>query len=333
MKKTFIAFILFFVYFWSYGQLSVAVTASSDTINFGDEVELTYKLNVPEGVDITSLDFSPLKECLNLVHQQSPTELDSIMDIDVTDGGVFGINNNNLIVTKDKLNGAMPLSGTIKARISSVGVLDLPRPIIGRLSGGEEMLLSSPRLFVKPVGGALEDINPNWGIITEAVTWKDYLKYVYIVLGLILGALGIYYILPYLKKDNEEIRVEEVKVKLPADVIAVKDLNSLKQKELWQNGETKAYHTELTRIMRQYIEDRYGIQALEMTSNQLKREMNIQEIDSSIVLRFDDILQIADKVKFAKGNAGPEMNIQFMEDAFNIVAETKPVKIEEEEEK
>lgn len=318
--------------FWSSAQLSIAVSASSDTINFGDEVQLSFKINVPEGVDITSLDFTPLKECLNLVHQQSPTELDSIMDVDVTDGGPFQINNNNLIVTKERLNGEIPLTGTISARVSSVGVLDLPRPILGHLSGAQEMTLSSPRLFVKPIG-ALEDINPNWNIIEEEVSWKDYLRYLYIFLGVVVAGLIIYYLLPYLKKDKTELEYREPEIILPADVVAFRDLKLLKEQELWQNGDTKGYHTELTRIMRQYIEDRYKIQALEMTSSQLRREMNHQKLNSDIVRRFDDILQIADKVKFAKGDAGPELNVQFMDDAFNIVTETKEVITQEEEEK
>ncbi len=332
MIKGSITLILFFFVIISYGQLSIAVSANSDTINFGDEVQFTYKLNVPTGVDVTSLDFTPLRKCLNLVFQQAPTELDSIMDIDVIDGGAFNINNNNLVVTKDKLKGVIPLTGIIRVRVSSVGVLDLPRPIIGHLSGVEEMILASPRLFVKPIG-TLEDINPNWDIIEEEISWKDYLNYLYIFLGCVLFGLGLYFLLPYLKKDNAKVEVEKAEVILPADVVAFKDLNLLKEKELWQNGDTKGYHTELTRIMRQYIEDRYQVQALEMTSSQLKREMNQKEIDQNIVKRFDDILQIADKVKFAKGDAGPELNVHFMEEAFNIVVETKEVKIEEEEEK
>jgi len=314
-----------------FGQLSVAVSASSDTINFGDEVQLTYKINVPDGVDITSLDFTPLKESLNLVFDQSPTELDSIMDVDVIDGGPFQINNNNLIATKQGMNGEIPLSGTIRARVSSVGVLRLPKPILGHLSGVQEIILASPPLFVKPTN-SLEDLNPNWDIIKEEISWKDYLKYVYIFLGLVLAILGIYFLFKYMKKGEVKTEVKKVEIILPADVIAFRDLKALKEKELWQTGDTKGYHTALTRIMRQYIEDRYKIQALEMTSSQLKREMNQKEINPDIVGRFDDILLIADKVKFAKGDAGPELNIQFMEEAFNIVKETKVVKKEEEEE-
>ncbi|MEM9549465.1 MAG: hypothetical protein AAGA77_26075 [Bacteroidota bacterium] len=315
---------------WAMGQVSVAVSANTDTIYFGDEVELTIKLNVPNGVDVTSLDFTPIKECLNLIHHQMPAELDSIMDIDLLDGGAFNIDNDNLIATKEGLNGAIPKTGIIRLRVTSTGVLDLPRPRIGYLSGEEEMLLTTARLFVKPREG-MEDINPNWGIIEEERSWKDYLWYVYVVFGVLGIGAGVFALQKYLKRDKREEVVEEEKIKLPAHAIAIKDLDELKSKQLWQNGDTKGYHTELTRIMRQYLEDRFEINALEMTSSQLKRELKKVFLLPEIVMRIDDILQIADKVKFAKGNAGPEINERFMEEAYKIVDETKIIKKEQED--
>ena len=36
----------------TYGQISVEISADKDTINFGDEVQINYKINVPTGVEI-----------------------------------------------------------------------------------------------------------------------------------------------------------------------------------------------------------------------------------------------------------------------------------------
>lgn len=315
------------------GQLSVAVTASTDTIKFGDEVHLSFRLNVPEGVEITEVDFGSLKNCINLVYDQLPEELDSLMDIDVLDGGPFKIDNHNLISSKEKVKGEIPRQGTIRVRVSSVGAFELPRPAIVHASGEEEMLLSSGLLFVKPIG-TLEDLNPNWDIIEESSTWQDYLKYLYTLFGIIALVFLIYWLSRYFKKEKvEEVIEEKIEIIRPAHEVAIEDLNALKAQQLWQNGDTKGYHTELTRIMRQYIEDRYDIYALEMTSAQLKREMKTNGIQTAIITRFDDILMIADKVKFAKGSAGPEINQRFMDEAYGIVSETKNETNEEVEEK
>ena len=324
--------ILIFVFLshLTYGQISVAISADKDTINFGDEVQINYKINVPTGLEIDALDFNTLKELSNLVFEQYPENLDSLMDVDIIDGGVFKVDDNNLILSKDRLQGNIPLIGSIKLRVSSAGVMRLPKPNEVHSSGIQEMILTSPLLFVKSLG-EMEDINPNWNIIEEEVSWRDYLIYIYIYLGFAVFLLGLYFIITYLRKGKKGFNVSKVEIVLPADEKALRDLNLLKEKELWQNGDTKGYHTELTRVMRQYIEDRYSVQALEMTSSQLKREMKLQEVDPVIAKRFDDILQIADKVKFAKGSTGPELNVAFMEEAFNIVVETKEVIIEKEE--
>lgn len=310
-------------------QLSVAVDAIPDSIYFGDDIVLIYKVNVPTGTQLTSIDFSPLKEIENAAYQQDSVTFDEIMDVDIVDGGAFGINDVNLIISQQPDGSGLPLQGSVKIRISTIGAFLLPIPIINTTPAQAVMPLQRKPLYVLPRGQAIE-LNENKSIIEETISWKDYLKYLYGLLtavGLVL--LGIYLNKKF--KDNEE--KEEVivpEVKKPAHIIALKDLNELKSKQLWQSGEEKQYHTELTRVMRQYVEDRYDIQALEMTTSQLKNSMSKKGIGTAVISKFTDILQIADKVKFAKGKTGPEINERFMEDAIEIVNITKQVQIETE---
>lgn len=313
-----------------FGQLSVSVSTEKDTIDFGDELTIQYKINIPDGVEIEGLDFTSLKQAYNYGFGEMPEEFDSLMDIDIISGGEFGIDDYNLKVSKDKFQDGIPLSGSVRVRVSSAGLMKVPKPGLIHFSGVQELPLQTPHLYVRQFDG-MEDINPNWGIIEEKITWRDYLIYIYIYGGVAAFLLSLYFIITYLRKGKKGFNVQKVEIILPAHEIALRDLYELKANELWQKGDTKGYHTELTRIMRQYIEDRYEVQALEMTSNQLRREMKTKEIDEDIIRRFDDILQIADKVKFAKGNTGPELNIKFMEEALQIVEETKeiPSKVEE----
>lgn len=322
MIRSILVLALSFVSAMTFGQLSVSVSTDQDSINFGDVVRVTYQINAPQGAEIQSLDFSSLKTTQNLAYASYPDQLDSIMDIDIVDGGAFKIENSNLVARKTQE--PFPLKGEVTLRISSVGALFLPKPIINHNSGLQVLDLETPPLLVKPVN-ALDNLNPDWSIIEEQVSWRDYLIYLYMVLG-VLALIGVVFLLiKYLKKDKVEVSEVKEVVKLPAHEIALQSLTQLKEAELWQKGEMKAYHTELTRVMRQYIEDRYTIQALEMTSSQLKKELKTQGIPSDIIVRFDDILQIADKVKFAKGSTGPEINMKFMDEAFAIVNETKKV--------
>ncbi len=308
-------------------QLSVAVDAIPDSIYFGDDIVLNYKINVPQGVQLSSVDFGPLKEIENAAYEQDTTTFDEIMDVDIVDGGAFGINDANLIISQQPDGKGLSLKGAVKIRISTVGAFLLPIPLLNTSPAQAVMPLQRKPLYVLPRGQAVE-LNENKSIIEEEISWKDYLKYLYVLLGLgVLGLLGIYLSKKFKKSEDffEEI-IEEIK--RPAHIIAMEDLNGLKSKKLWQNGEEKQYHTELTRVMRQYVEDRYEVQALEMTTSQLKKSMSEKGIEISVISRFTDILQIADKVKFAKGVTGPEINEKFMGDAVEIVNETKQLAIE-----
>ncbi len=303
-------------------QLSVSVDAIPDSIYFGDDVALNYKINVPVGIEFISLDFNPLKEIKNAAYEQDSTTFDEIMDVDIVDGGVFGINDANLIINEQSTGKEIPRQGSIKIRISTIGAFLLPVPNLNTLPSQTVMPLQRKPLFVLPRGQALE-LNANKSIIEEEISWKDYLKYLY---G-ILGAAGLVLLVLYLNKKFKKTDgfVEELieEIRRPAHIIAIEDLNNLKSKQLWQNGEEKQYHTELTKVMRQYVEDRYEVQALEMTTSQLNRSMSEKGIKSGVISRVTDILLIADKVKFAKGKTGPEINERFMDDAFEIVSETK----------
>ena len=48
-----------------------------------------------------------------------------------------------------------------------------------------------------------------------------------------------------------------------------KQLEKLKQAQLWQNGKIKAYYSDLSDILRLYIENRYNSPALEMTTDEI----------------------------------------------------------------
>jgi len=129
----------------------------------------------------------------------------------------------------------------------------------------------------------------------------DWLKYL-LVLLLIAGFGALVYW--YIKKRQKE-KIEEEIYKTPIEK-ATSLLNNLEKKELWQHGEVKAYYSELTDIVRNYIEEAIDIPAMESTTSELieglktasqkkKMKLSKETIDSLFV-----VLKQADLVKFAK---------------------------------
>ena len=74
------------------------------------------------------------------------------------------------------------------------------------------------------------------------------------------------------------IRVEAPKI--PAHVTALEKLEKLKEEKLWQQGKLKLYYSELSDITRQYIEQRFYINAMEQVTDEIMysfRTVNINE--------------------------------------------------------
>lgn len=111
---------------------------------------------------------------------------------------------------------------------------------------------------------------------------------------------------------------------------AIKRLNELKQRKLWEQGEEKEYYTELTDILRRYLWRRFGINAVEMTSRQILESLSGNKEIKDKRVYFRQILDMADFVKFAKVRPLPDDNILAFDNALRFVEETKPVPQPEE---
>ncbi len=168
---------------------------------------------------------------------------------------------------------------------------------------------------------------------SEPYVFDDYKKYVwYGVIALFIIVLILYFAL---KKKKEEI--EEVVIpSLPPFEEAIQKLHELDEKLLWQNNQVKEYYSELTEIVRGFIERELKVPALESTTDELIETLTDFNDSKSIsttketIKKLRDLLREADFVKFAKSKPLSEQ-IEFnRKEAEEIVIELKPVKEEEE---
>lgn len=124
-----------------------------------------------------------------------------------------------------------------------------------------------------------------------------------LILHLILGLAGLIYW--YLKNKKTKTKIEEEIFNSPIEK-ATSMLNKLEKKELWQRGEIKEYYSELTDIVRNYIEEAIEIPAMESTTSELIEGLKVASLKKKMKLSKDTIenlftvLKQADLVKFAK---------------------------------
>lgn len=140
------------------------------------------------------------------------------------------------------------------------------------------------------------------------------------VIVLLFFAALIYYFFNYRKKAKPIAPIPVVV--RPSHEIAFEKLELLKAKNLWQKGEVKAFHSELSEIFREYLENRFNIIALEATTDEIISKMQIFSIDKKQKDILSDILTLSDLVKFAKGNPLPEEHENSFRKVFDFIQNT-----------
>lgn len=155
--------------------------------------------------------------------------------------------------------------------------------------------------------------------------WKWIVLWILIVL-IILAAT--YYLYKQYQKRKAELVPEKIIIKIPAHVTALKSLRTLRERQLWQKGMVKDYHSEITGIIRKYFEERFNLPALEMTSGEAVDELRKRRGTETIIDDTSNFLSNADLVKFAKYQPMASVNEEMMRQAEEIVQKTKEKKKE-----
>jgi hypothetical protein len=119
----------------------------------------------------------------------------------------------------------------------------------------------------------------------------------YSLFGLAVLA-SLIYMFTRLRRKTKEEKIELPKE--PAHVIAIRALEELHNRKLWQNHKYKEYYTILSDILREYLFRRYGVAAMEMTTDEIVvalRELVLTDKQRGDVA---ELLRESDLVKFAK---------------------------------
>ena len=166
-----------------------------------------------------------------------------------------------------------------------------------------------------------QDIKDIKDPLTAPLTFMEVLPWILIALAVAVFAYFIYYYLRRRKQEKPLLFIKP-KPKIPPHRKALDDLEKLKAEKLWQNGKVKDYHTRLTDIIRIYIEERYSVMAVEMTTNEIIDGLQRTGVGKTAIEKLNHILVLADFVKFAKLQPLPLEHDMSFNNAVDFVKET-----------
>ena len=153
--------------------------------------------------------------------------------------------------------------------------------------------------------------------IAAPVQMKEVFPWILAVLLMALVVFGIWYWRKHRKtKVDADGNIVRGPVIPPYDK-AVGDLENLRQQKLWQSGKVKEYFSSLTDIAREYIEGQFGVNAVEMTTDDILEEVKPLHFSQETYNKLKETMEVADLVKFAKYSAA---NLE-SENAMNSMTE------------
>jgi hypothetical protein len=176
---------------------------------------------------------------------------------------------------------------------------------------------------------------PIKSIKKEPFTFDDFKIYLYILLAIIaIIGFWIYWFVIKKRKTEEDTPTYRT---LPPYEEAILKLNELDEKLLWQNNKIKEYYSELTEIVRGYIERELKVPALENTSDEILemikdfKTSDTIETSKETIDKLKDLLREADLVKFAKSKPLAIEIEDDRRDAEHIIGNLKPKPILEKD--
>lgn len=162
----------------------------------------------------------------------------------------------------------------------------------------EPLLLAVNTMPTDTALAKIKDIKPPYD---EPFDWKWYLPYIYSIGGVLILVIIIIIVLVKLSKRKPvEVPVVDNTPKIPPHVIAFESLEKIKAEAIWKENRTKEYYSDIADTIRLYIEQRFKINALELTSDEILHIFKSQVVDQESKNRLYQILTLSDFVKFAK---------------------------------
>ncbi|MEI7723847.1 MAG: hypothetical protein WCK09_02025 [Bacteroidota bacterium] len=165
-------------------------------------------------------------------------------------------------------------------------------------------------------------IKPIIGPLKVPLSFREMLPWILAAIAVVLLIiLAIWYFKKRRKK--EPIFVLKPKVVLQPHELALQEIEKLRVKKLWQAGKVKEYYSELTEILRKYIEDRFQLPALEQTSAEITMSLiNHAGCSAPSLDKLSRLLIMADMVKFAKALPLATENEKSLNDGIEFIYET-----------
>lgn len=173
----------------------------------------------------------------------------------------------------------------------------------------------------------VDQIFPLKDVMDPPFEWSEWSVVLWLSIIAVIIALVLIYVAIRLKDNKPIIRRIKLKQRIAPHKAAMQKIEHIKEEKLMQSEDPKEYYTQLTDTLRQYMKERYGFNATEMTTGEIIQSLSDVN-DAEAIAELRELFETADLVKFAKYVTLINENDRNLVSAIEYINQTK---IEEEQ--
>ncbi|MBK8079585.1 MAG: hypothetical protein IPK25_04440 [Saprospiraceae bacterium] len=285
------------------------------TVLIGEPFDITFSLTLDDPNTVKNLTYQNIKNSSNTLFAKDSSFFEPMADIELLSSVPWKINElSEVIPLQDlsilKTGNQKKYTNTFTFAIYNPGIFLIPCPLLDsmEIKNGSQIFIEVTVPRQDSIQNMVKDtLYPIKPIIIEPTHWTDYLIYLYILLAVFI----FYFMYKYFKnkpvKKMETDTIQQVPVK-SAYEIALEKLNELEASKMWETSDPKDFQTSLTFILREYIKNRFDIDAPEMTTHETIETLKTNNLVDAVLLNsVRNILSVSDLVKFAKAKPTQDM--------------------------
>lgn len=286
---------------WSSAQVSVEQSVDSVAILIGEQAHLKLSVSFPEG---STVQWPKLKERQYIAPGVEVVEASPSDTIDKTNA-LLKVEKTYTITSFDEKLYAIPalevkVNGkSYKGNTSALKVITMDVDTL------------HPNQFYGP-----KDVQSN------PFLWSEWSPLFWLSLLVVILGASVFYLYLRLKENKPIITKVRIIKHIPPHQRAMKAIEKIKADRMAASEDQKAYYTQLTDTLRQYIQERFGFNAKEMTSDEIIDHLRSNG-DKKMIDELRELFQTADLVKFAKYSTLMNENDLNLVNAVNFIDETK----------
>lgn len=294
--KRFLYFMFFITPLFAAGQSKLSVDRTS--IQIGDQIKATIRADVrPGGLWTNAETIWP----------------DTLKNIEVVNGPIW--NKDQPELTTATWTISVFDTGLVRIPALLVVVVDHQGQPDSSYTNDVPIQVSA----VEPDSTGLKAIK---GIYVQPFLPGYYKKYLpHILIGILL-IVALWWWLR--QRKTKRVPPVPATLSLSPEEWASQALDELEETKLWQQGDVKAHYTALTAILREYLERRFGIHAMEQTSDEILRQLKKRNLNRTLLQDTEELLSVADLIKFAKADPGIDIHAATIARVRTFVHETIP---------